>query len=439
LNEPELGAPPAQENCQEKTMDDSIEIISDEDGFVVIGEPNAIERFLHSEGLAGEPPAQAADVSLAALGVIGQSAGAGMESSGRWVKLTKESAAIARKYPLMKDSVTGLSMGVARTAGGQTGHLLRFASVGSMLNPTTIASIGTIMNQMALQKSIDQLGEYLAEIDEKVEDVLRNQQDAVLADMIGVDFVIEDAMTGRASSGRVDEATWSKVQGTSATLARTQGYALRQLDGLAQKLEKKMKLGELADATQAIEPKVREWLAVIAHCLQLQDTLDVLELDRVLDAVPEDANQKRLALRAIRENRIDRIAGSTGKLIERMDIAVTRANGKVLLQPVPARAVVRASNGVGEVVRQFHERVGVAHEHAGADAKRWRVAVGEFRDKAIEEGTEGLSSAVALGSTTVRNARLAAGRVAAGIAERALREPDGAAALEEQRPREEQP
>ncbi|GAA1494937.1 hypothetical protein [Curtobacterium herbarum] len=420
-------------------MDDSIEIISDEDGFVVIGEPNAIERFLHREGLAEEPPAEAADASLAALGVLGQLAGAGMESSGRWVKLTKESAAIARKYPLMKDSVTGLSMGVARTTGGQTGHLLRFASVGSMLNPTTIASIGTIMNQMALQKSIDQLGEYLAEIDEKVEDLLRNQQDAVLADMIGVDFVIEDAMTGRASSGRVDEATWSKVQGTSATLARTQGYALRQLDGLVQKLEKKMKLGELADATQAIEPKVREWLAVIAHCLQLQDTLDVLELDRVLDAAPEDANQKRLALRAIRENRIERIAGSTKKLIERMDIAVTRANGKVLLQPIPARAVVRASNGVGEAVRQFHERVGVAHEHASTDAKRWRVAVGEFRERAIEEGTEGLSSAVTLSTSAVRNARLAAGRVAAGFAERALRETDGAAALEERQAGEEQP
>jgi hypothetical protein len=431
LNEPELGAPPAQENYQEKTMDDSIEIISDEDGFVVIGEPNAVERFLHSEGLAGEPPAQAADVSLAALGVIGQLAGAGMESSGRWVKLTKESAAIARKYPLMKDSVTGLSMGVARTAGGQTGHLLRFASVGSMLNPTTIASIGTIMNQMALQKSIDQLGEYLAEIDEKVEDVLRNQQDAVLADMIGVDFVIEDAMTGRASSGRVDEATWSKVQGTSATLARTQGYALRQLDGLAQKLEKKMKLGELADATQAIEPKVREWLAVIAHCLQLQDALDVLELDRVLDAVPEDANQKRLALRAIRENRIDRIAGSTGKLIERMETAVTWANGKVLLQPIPARAVVRASNGVGAAVGRFHQRVGVESGHAGTEAKRWTAAVGELRDKALEEGSDGLDAARALGSSAIERARLATGRVAAEVAERALRDRRSVKAIEE--------
>jgi hypothetical protein len=416
-------------NSQEKTVDDSIEIISDEDGLVLIGEPNAIERFLHSEGLTEESTAQTAEVPLAALGALGQLAGAGMESSGRWVELTKESAAIARKYPLMKDSVTGLRMGVARTAGGQTGHLLRFASVGSMMNPTTIASIGTMMNQMALQKSIDQLGEYLAEIDEKVEDVLRNQQDAVLADMIGVDFVIDDAMTGRASSGRVDEVTWSKVQATSATLARTQGYALRQVEGLAQKLEKKMKLGELADATQSIEPKVREWLAVIAHCLQLQDTLDVLELDRVLDAALEEANQKRLALRAIRENRIERIAGSTGNLIERMEAAVTRANGKVLLQPIPARAVVRASNGVGEAVGRFHRRVGIEHWHAATDAKRWTAAVGEFRDRAIEEGTEVLGAARELGSSAVERARLATGRVAAEVAKRALRDRDGVQAI----------
>ncbi|WIB01266.1 MULTISPECIES: hypothetical protein [unclassified Curtobacterium] len=96
--------------------------------------------------------------------------------------------------------------------------------------------------------------------------------------------------------------------------AGTQAYALRQLDGLAQKLENKMKLGELADATETIESKVREWLAVIAHSPQVQDTVDVLELDRVLDAAPEEATQKRLALKAIRENRAARISGATRHL-----------------------------------------------------------------------------------------------------------------------------
>ncbi|NUU13128.1 hypothetical protein HP507_04665 [Curtobacterium pusillum] len=402
-------------------MDDRIEIISDGGGLAVLGEPSAVEQFLRSQGLADDSSSPAQDLPTGALGSLAQLTADGMASSGRWVQLTEESAAIARKLPLMKNSETGLMMGIA-TSGGQTKHILQFASVGSMLNPTTIASIGTMMNQMALQKSIDQLADYLADIDEKVEDVLRNQQDAVLADMVGVDFVIEDAMTGRASSGRVDEATWSKVQGTGATLARTQAYALRQLDGLANKLDKKMKLSELADATEAIEPKVREWLAVIAHCLQLQDTLDVLELDRVLDAAPEDATQKRLALRAIRENRFERITGSTAALIGRMDAAVTRANTKVLLQPIPARAVVRASNQVGSAVGEFHNRVGFEQGHTGQEAKRWLEAVGDFRDKAIDESTDSLEAARAFGSSALERARLATGRVAAEIAERALRE-----------------
>lgn len=407
---------------QETAMDDQIEIISDGDGLAVFGEPAAVEQFLRGQGFADDATRSAQELPTGALGSLAQLAAAGMASSGRWVQLTEESAAIARKLPLMRNSETGLLMGIATTTGGQTKHILQFASVGSMLNPTTIASIGTMMNQMALQKSIDELADYLAEIDEKVEDVLRNQQDAVFADMIGADFVIDDAMTGRASSGRVDEVTWSKVQGTSATLARTHAYALRQLDGLANKLEKKMKLGELADATEAIEPKVREWLAVIAHCLQLQDTLDVLELDRVLDAAPDEATQKRLALGAVRENRLERIAASTGALIERMDAAATRANTRVLLQPIPARAVVRASNHVGSAVGQFHHRVGIERAHAGQDAKRWLEALSEFRDKAIDDGADGIESARAFGSSALERARLATGKVAAEIAERALRE-----------------
>ena len=93
---------------------------------------------------------------------------------------------------------------------------------------------------------MDEITDYLATIEEKVDDVLRAQKDAVLADMIGVDFVIEEAMTIREQVGRVSEVTWSKVQGTSVTVARTQAYALRQLDALAEKLEHKTKIGDLA-------------------------------------------------------------------------------------------------------------------------------------------------------------------------------------------------
>jgi hypothetical protein len=62
-----------------------------------------------------------------------------------------------------------------------------------------------MMAQLALQQSMNEITGYLAAIDEKVDDVLRAQKDAVLADMIGVDLVIEEALTIRehaAPAGR---------------------------------------------------------------------------------------------------------------------------------------------------------------------------------------------------------------------------------------------
>jgi hypothetical protein len=56
-----------------------------------------------------------------------------------------------------------------------------------------------------MQQAMDEITDYLVTIHEKVDDVLRAQKDAVLADMIGVDFVIEEAMRSgnmRAGSPR---------------------------------------------------------------------------------------------------------------------------------------------------------------------------------------------------------------------------------------------
>ena len=89
-------------------MDNEIQLISDGDGLAVIGDPTAVERFLVSEGLPSK------DLGLQRLGaVLGTGAGvaqAGSEiaaNSGRWVKLTKESAQLVKKYGLMESSKTG--------------------------------------------------------------------------------------------------------------------------------------------------------------------------------------------------------------------------------------------------------------------------------------------------------------------------------------------
>ncbi|WP_329493432.1 hypothetical protein [Kitasatospora herbaricolor] len=404
-------------------MDDDIQLISDGEGLAVIGSPTAVERFLVSEGLPSK------DLGLPRIGsTLKAVAGAtrtGSEiaaDSGRWVKLTEQSAQALKKYEVMKGSSPGASRAVL-TENGQIKGILEFVrKPGSRLaNPATLAGVAALMTQLAMQQTMDEITDYLAAIDEKVDDVLRAQKDAVLADMIGADFVIEEAMTVREQVGRVSEVTWSKVQATSMTIARTQAYALRQLDALAEKVASKSNIGDLAKAAKAAESTVQEWLAVLARCFQLHDAIAVLELDRVLETSPDELDRHRLAVRAARQNRMELISRSTERLLARMDAAVDMANTKVLLHPTASPAVVHSSNHVAVVVVDFHGRLGIQRGRQSLDARRWVDAAAEARDKVLETGAEGVSNARRIGGETLDRARSVKGRLSTGIAERVLR------------------
>lgn len=354
-------------------MDDDIQLISDGDGLAVIGSPTAVERFLVSEGLPSK------DLGLPRLGsILNAAAGAAQTGSdiaaksGRWVKLSEQSAQAAKKYGLMKGSHAGVSRAVVTKNGKIKGLLELERTPGSFLtNPARLAGAAGLMAQLAMQQTMDEITDYLAAIDEKVDDVLRAQRDAVLADMIGAGFVIEEAMTVREQVGRVSEVTWSKVQATSMTIARTQAYALRQLDALAEKMENKTKIGDLAKASKDAEFTVREWLAVLARCFQLHDAIAVLELDRVLDVSPDELDRHRLALRAARQNRMELISRSTERLMARVDAAVGTANAKVLLHPTASPVVVHSGNHVATAVVDFHGRLGIERGRQSLDARRW--------------------------------------------------------------------
>jgi hypothetical protein len=239
--------------------------------------------------------------------------------------------------------------------------------------------------------------------------------------MIGVGFVLEEAMTLREHEGRVSDVTWSKVQGAPATVADTQVYALRQLDALAEKLERKSKISDLAAVAKEVEPTVREWLAVLARCFQLQDAIAVLELDRVLDSAPEDLDGHRLGLKAARQKRLDTIARSTEILMARMDAAAGLANSKVLLHPSTSPAVVQSRQNVAVALADFHGRLGIESGRQALDVRRWGDAAGEVRDKALEVGTDGVDVARRLGSGTLNRAKSVKGKLSDGIAERSIR------------------
>jgi hypothetical protein len=216
------------------------------------------------------------------------------------------------------------------------------------------------MAQLASRQAAAEITDYLAKIDVKVDDVLRKQDDDVLAQMIGAGFVIREAMTVREATGIVNEVTWGKVEATSETIGSTQAYALLQLKAIAEKLEATTRVSSLASTTAQAEDEVREWLAVLARCSELQALFDVLELDRVLAVAPDQLDQHRLGLQAARQDRLDLVAQYTEPLLDRIDAACDTANAKLLWNWTNARAVVEYSNRVAGEVQDFHGLLGIA-------------------------------------------------------------------------------
>lgn len=387
-------------------MNGEIQLVSDGDGLAVIGDPTDVERFLLSQGLDRIPSKELDLPRLGALlGFGGASAKVGseyVENSGRWVKLTADSARAIKKHGLMPTKTAGVSHAMI---GPRPGHSKQWIQIvkapGTLLaGPMALSMLSTMMQQQAMQRQMEEIAEYLQEISEKVDDILRCQKDAVLADMIGVDLIIEEALTIRGEVGRVSDITWSKVQATSMTIARTQAYALRQLDAIVEKLEKHADPGEIAKATKLAEPKIREWLAVLARCFQLQEGLSVLELDRVLDASPEELDSHRLGLTTARQNRLELIARSTARLLLQMEETVQKANSKVLFNPFDSPAAVRRSNQVATEVLTFRGRLGLHSGHQASEAKRWGQAATEARDQVLITTAEGAAVARRVGART---------------------------------------
>lgn len=364
-------------------MDDEVQLIGDGDGLAVIGEPTAVERFLDSVGLLS----LSKDLGLQRLGIVLR-AGAGVAqagseiaaSSGRWVKLTKESAQHMKEFGLTESKTPGVSWAMAGKRGSIKSWLqIETPSVSSLANPATFAGVAGIMAQLAKQHEADEFRDYLARIENKVDDVLRAQKDAEVKSLIGAGFDIRSAITVREQTGRVDEVTWSAVQGRTQTITDALGWAILRLDALAEKVERTTKVGDLATTAKEAESEVQGLLAIVAWCFELQDELDVLRLDRVLDAYPADLDGHRLALKIDHQQRRDRVTLATERLVARVDAAAGTANLKVLLHPTTSRAVVGSVNHVGDAVHDFHGPLGIEAGREALEATRWRDAARDSR------------------------------------------------------------
>lgn len=369
-------------------MDNDIQLVSDGHGLAVMGEPKAVEKFLRDEGIWSM--SRSLDLQrikgLMGLGAnVARGASEFSAVSGRWIKLTEESARLVREHGLMetdKDGVSHLMIGVP---GRVKNWLQTEQKIGSLLtNPAALSGVAGVMAQAAGQQAMAEIVAYLERIDTKVDEVLGKVDDTALKDMRGARFQVKRAMTMRDHEGRVTPDAWSEVQNASGKLADVQGYAILQLEAIATKMEHSRKVRDIAAATEAVKPEIRKWLAVLADTFQLQQAFDVLALDKAMDESSEVLNARRQGLEADRADRLEFITEHAVQLLERMDTAVAKANKRLPLTREKSLLIINAGNSVAADVHEFLGLLGVEAERQAWEPRRLAPAV-EFGSKAIQQ------------------------------------------------------
>lgn len=386
-------------------MADEVELFYDGEGLAVIGNPSTVERFLDSVGLLS----LSQELRLDRLGSVldtgskvAEVAADLAENAGRYVKLTKESAERVKEFGLMPTKTKGVSHAMV----GDPGSISKWIQIEDgpaslLMNPAVLSGVAGIMAQFARQQEAKELKNLLVAIDAKLDDVLRQLRDGVLAKLDGAGSQIDDAMAIWEHGGD-RETAWDKVKSESGTIAEVQAVALRRLEALVDTaIDQTTNVKARATAARTLAQEVGVWIAVIARCFQLQNELAVLELDHVLDTAPSSFDGHRLGIDSATRERRTKIVQKTTHLMARLDEAGGIAQANVLLHARAAREMVNSINAVGLEIEDFHVPFAVDAQREALTNTRWMDAVRDplqVRNAAAEAGPQAAVGALSAGA-----------------------------------------
>lgn len=341
---------------------------------MVLGDHSAVEAWLRDAGL-GQDSKEMSRRAVQACGNGLQTLANTSSASGRWVKLTKESAAQVKKY-----GSTGT--GVVRGEHGKIISHLKFEDLtkaSSLANPEMLAGAGAVMTQMALEQSMKEITDYLNEIDSKIDDLLQDQKDQTIADLMGAARMIDETKTIYDKVGVIADTTWSKVDDCPMDLASAQSYALVKIGNLVNKLTDEKDIGKAEKLSEQLLKDATDWMSVIGKSIQSQDELYVIELDRVLDKQPQEVEQYKEGINTARQKRLHDIADEFGQFSRRIQSSADAIRIQKVWHPSAVKGALKNLQEVNKRLSGFAVAIGVGADSIEIEmAPHWKDAAGKL-------------------------------------------------------------
>lgn len=337
--------------------DGVIQVFEDGDGFLFFGSRGQLELLPSGPGFVGEDISAA---NVAKLGVLMSGFAEAQSMSGRWLKLTQESSSMVKLWGPARSKAEGLMTGVVRQPNGQIVKHLRFENVG-LLSPAAPAVLGAMATQYALQAALDEITDYLAVIDAKLDRLLKQRQTQTLGQLGGVVLALDEADAIHQQTGLVSDVTWSKVQTNSLALQTMQAEALAQLHEVAEQIGAAHKdLDRAARVVDSSQQEVSFWLGVLARTIALQDRQYVLELARVADVDASQLEPHREGMRIARSARALKIGEILAGIADSIRDASSISNFARVANPINSQRVVRGGNALNDQLSDFARHADLA-------------------------------------------------------------------------------
>ena len=395
----------------------SVTIIQDEQGIVFLGDAGAIDLWLKDEGFDSKAFKAKAVQTVSSVSKGAQAASNAMAESGRWVKLTKESAELVAKYG--KNCKKGpFQAGVVRQPNGRIIKHLKFTQPGQ-LNPALLTGVSGVMAQMALEQAVSEITDYLKEIDAKLDDLLHDQKDQTISKLAGISHMIDETMLIYQQVGSISETTWSKVSGCPQDIATIQAYAIAKIKGLTEKVEHEQDPKQVRPLTQQIRQEIHQWLGMLASAVKMQDQVSCIELARVCQEEPEQLEAHRKGIALARNKRLEEIEQSLNALGKQLEAKAGIVGGKVLLNPYSSPHAIANIESITGDLNAFASTLQLEHIHLHVEnGPTWAQAAGKAVDdtgKALQNaGQQAAHIAQDAGNAIAKGAQDAGAGIAGG-------------------------
>lgn len=373
-------------------------ILIDDSELAVVGEESEVEAYLFqlaefNQGKPFEINKLVNRSAVAKVANIAEEAISTTKESTRWIKLTEESAKQVKASGLIPTKVQGVSY--ANTgAPGSVGKWLQVENGGFLSNPAVVASVASMVAQMAMSSELAAMKEMLKSIDQKLDGIARHQRDVQLAKLDRVAFALRDAnIRAESQGGAVNSLTWSQIQGESAVIDEVQGMALRSIDSLVE-LSRDASLKELGKMSTKLGQDSAVWISVLGRTLELRDELAILELSRASSMDADEALNHRSSVRKALAERRALIGAAVEKFAHQLQELSPTAYEAVVLHAPSSRKLVNGLNAALEITSQFGKALGkdieapilepVPWVRAALDKEQRKAAVAQVVDPIVE-------------------------------------------------------